>query len=159
VSRALPFLLERVADARVPDAALSAVEAAARAWRREAAADLGGDTLPATARALLDAATGRVILLASLDRYVFQLAEAGRLVNRKARKAFPVLQSRMQLADSLARQLQALGVQRRATAAHDLGRYLAEKYPSADAAPSSAAHEEDPHDDDPRGDVDNSDAP
>jgi hypothetical protein len=148
VKRALPFLLERVADAGVPDAALSPVEAAARAWRREAEADLGGD-LAATARALLDAATGTVILLASLDRYVFQLAEAGRLVNRKSRRAFPVLDSRLRLADSLARQLLALGLQRRAAPPPSLTEYVATQYGTptrprdAAEAPPDAAPEDD----------------
>lgn len=35
VSKALPYLLERVADPEIPEADLSPVEQAARAWRRE----------------------------------------------------------------------------------------------------------------------------
>ena len=88
VTKALPYLMERVADERLPETALKTpLEAAARAWRKEAELDLGGE-LAATRRALLDAATGTVILLASLDRYVFQLAEKDGLVNKRSRRAF-----------------------------------------------------------------------
>ncbi len=127
VTKALPYLLERVVDDRLPDDALTPLETAARAWRREAAEDLGGD-LPATKRALLDAATGTVILLASLDHYVFSLAEQGGLVNKRSRRAFPVLDARLRLADSLTKQLGALGLERRAKPAADLHRYLDQKY-------------------------------
>lgn len=110
VTKALPYLLERVADGKFPDAQLTPLELAAREWRREAEQDIGG-ALAATKRALLDAATGSMILLASLDRYVFELAERGGLVNRRSRRVFPVVESRMRVADGLVRQLQALGLE------------------------------------------------
>ncbi len=113
VNKALPYLLERVTDPAIPDETLSPVELAARAWRQEVIADLGGlNTVPAAKRALLDAATGTKIILDSLDRYLFELAERGGLVNRRNRKAFGIVQDRMRVADSLARQLQALGMDR-----------------------------------------------
>ena len=113
VSKALPYLLERITDPAVPDETLSPVELAARGWRREVIADLGGlESVPAAKRALLDAATGSKIILDSLDRYLFDLAESGGLVNRRNRKAFAVVQDRMRVADSLTRQLQALGTER-----------------------------------------------
>jgi hypothetical protein len=158
VTRALPYLLQRIADDGVPDEALTPLEAAARAWRREAEADLGSN-LAATARALLDAATGTVILLASLDRYVFELAERGGLVNRTSRRAFSVLDSRMRLADSLARQVQALGLERRTKPSLSLTEYVAAQYGTAGGARSAApetpapiTHEEDDHES--RGDAD-----
>lgn len=124
VNKALPFLLERVANAAVPDELLSTVELAARAWRQEILADLGGsDAVPAAKRALLDAATGTKIILDSLDRYLFELAEIGGLVNRRNRKAFAVVQDRMRVADSLTRQLQALGMDRQVKTV-DLARAL-----------------------------------
>ncbi len=115
VNKALPYLLERVTDPSVPDETLSPVELAARAWRQEVIVDLGGlESVPAARRALLDAATGSKMILDCLDRYLFELAESGGLVNRRNRKAFAVVQDRMRVADSLTRQLQALGMERQA---------------------------------------------
>jgi hypothetical protein len=54
-----------------------------------------------------------VILLASVDRYVFGLAERDGLVNKRSRRAFPILDARLRLADSLTKQLGALGLERR----------------------------------------------
>ncbi len=56
VAKTLPDLLERVADDKLPDEALTPLKAAARMWRKDAEQDLGGE-LAATKRALLDAAT------------------------------------------------------------------------------------------------------
>ncbi len=133
VTRALPYLLERVADVRLPDEELTPLEAAARAWRKDAEQDLGGE-LAATKRALLDAATGSMILLASLDCYVFELAERGGLVNRRSRRVFPVVESRMRVADGLARQLQALGLESRKPSAPALEDYVREKFGRASGA-------------------------
>jgi len=112
VNKALPYLLERVTDLAIPDETLSPVELAARTWRQAVIADLGGlESVSAAKQALLDAATGSKIILDSLDRYLFKLAESGGLVNRRNRKAFAVVQDRMRVADSLTRQLQALGTE------------------------------------------------
>ena len=102
VSRALPHLMERVLDPALPETALSLIERAARDWRQQVLDDLGGlDAVSATKRALLDAATGSMILLASLDAYVFALAGQGGLANRKHRRVFPVVLDRMRVADGL----------------------------------------------------------
>ena len=138
LERALPYLLERIAGDNVSDGVLTPLEAAARAWRKDAEQDLGGE-LAATKRALLDAATGSMILLASLDRYVFALAEEGGLVNRRSRRVFPVVESRMRVADGLARQLQALGLEPKATPTPSLGQYLASRRNGQAAAPDPAA--------------------
>jgi hypothetical protein len=91
VAKAAPYLVERVKDPSVPDDVLTPVERAAPDWRRQVLDDLGGlDAVSATKRALLDAATGSMILLASLDAYVFELAGQGGLANRKHRRVFPV---------------------------------------------------------------------
>ena len=68
-----------------------------------------------------------MILLGSLDRYVFALAESSGLVNRRSRRVFPVLESRMRVADSLGRQLQLLGLERRQVPARTLEEDLAER--------------------------------
>jgi hypothetical protein len=79
--------MERVLDPALPETVLSLVERAARDWRQQVLDDLGGlDAVSATKRALLDAATGSMILLASLDAYVFELAGQGGLANRKHRR-------------------------------------------------------------------------
>jgi hypothetical protein len=132
VTKALPYLLGRVTDERLPGEALTPLEAAARAWRREVEEDLGGN-LAATKRALLDAATGTVILLASLDRYVFVLAEQDGLVNKRSRRAFPVLDARMRLADSLTKQLGVLGLERRMRPVPDLSAYIRDRYGGEEA--------------------------
>ena len=136
VSRTLPQLLERVTDPAIADAALSPVERAARAWRRDVLGDLGGADQVAAARiALLDAATGSKVILDSIDRYLFGLAARDGLVNRRDRRAFAIVADRMRIADSLARQLQALGLERRRDVP-DLTSYLAERYstePSGDS--------------------------
>lgn len=118
-----------MADPAIPDEALSPVEQAARDWRREVVEDLGGpEAVPAATLALLNAATGSKIILDSLDRYIFELAESGGLVSRRTRKAFAVVADRMRVADSLTRQLQALGLERRSRPAPSLQDYLRARY-------------------------------
>ena len=127
--RALPDLLERVADNNLPSAELSPLECAAREWRQEVLADLGGAEQVAAARmALLNAAVGTWIVLASLDRYLFELANAGGLVNRRSRHAFAIVSDRMRVADSLAKQLQTVGLDRVPAKVPTLESYVAAKY-------------------------------
>ncbi len=134
VSRALPSLLARVTDPSVPDDALTPVEHAARAWRSDVMADLGGlEQVSAQRVALLDAATGSKIVLDSVDRYLFALAAQDGLVNRRSRRAFVVVEQRMRVADGLARQLQALGLDRVPQRVTDLASYVRDKY--GDGAP------------------------
>jgi hypothetical protein len=90
--------------------------------------DLGGpDTVSATKQALLDAAVGTWIVLHSLDRYLFDLATQDGLVNRRNRRAFAIVADRKRVADGLARQLQALGLERHEPRAPDLQAYLASR--------------------------------
>ncbi len=128
VTRALPHLLERIVDRSLPDAALSPIERAAREWRQEVIADLGGpEAVPATKWALVNAVTGTKILLDSIDRYVFELAAQDGLVSRRNRRAFAIVADRMRVADSLARQLAALGMERHAPPVPSLTEYLAQR--------------------------------
>ena len=129
VSKALPYLMERVTDPAIADGELTPVERAARTWRMEVITDLGGlEAVPAARIALLDAAVGSKVILDSLDRYVFELAAQSGLANRRSRRVFAVVTDRMRVADSLARQLQALGLERRDPKPLDLGSYLASRY-------------------------------
>jgi hypothetical protein len=115
-----------VADPSLPDEQLSPVERAARAWRCEVLQDLG-PAVSATRAALLDAAVGSKIILDSLDRYIFELAATDGLVSRRYRTAFQVVADRMRVADGLARQLQALGLDGSAPPPLDLATYLARR--------------------------------
>jgi hypothetical protein len=127
LTRRLPGVLERVADQTLPDTALTPLEAAARAWRRDVLTDLGGD-VPATRLALVDAAVGSWIILTSVDRYLFALAAQDGLVNKRSRRVFAIVADRQRVADSLKGQLLAIGLERRAKPVPTLEQYLAEKY-------------------------------
>jgi hypothetical protein len=86
------------------------VERVVRAWRAEVLLDLGGpETVSAAKEALVDAALGTRVMLDSLDLYLFELAAQGGLANRRNRRACSIVADRMRVADSLTRQLQALG--------------------------------------------------
>ena len=144
VSRALPHLTERVADASIAEDALSPVERAARAWRRDVLADLGGLEVVSAARlALLDAVVGSVIVLHSLDAFLFQMASEQGLASRKYRRAFPIVADRMRVADSLARQLQVLGLERVPRPVPTLAEVLAQPAQTAPADAETPASEAD----------------
>jgi hypothetical protein len=133
LKRALPFLLERVTDPAIPDGHLSPVENAARQWRESVLRDLGGrDNVSSTKLALLATTTGSWIILNSIDRYVFELASSDGLASRKHRRAWPVVEQRMRIADTLRAQLLALGLDRMSQPPMDLNTYIAHRYGSAD---------------------------
>ena len=143
VAKAMPFLVERVTDPAVPETALSPLERTVRGWRDEILEDLGGDTVSAAKRAILDAAVGSKIILFSLDAFLFTLASSGRgMVNRRARHAFRIVHERMRVADSLPKQLATLGLDRVERPPVDLTAYLAQRQagpgPPPEAAPEGA---------------------
>jgi len=86
----------------------------------------GSEAIPAALRMLIDAIVGTQVTLASMDRYLFELAANGGLVNRRSRKAFAIVADRMRVADSLTRQLQALGLCARPQDVPNLHELLAE---------------------------------
>jgi hypothetical protein len=136
VAKAMPFLVERVTDPAVPGTALSPLERTVRGWRDEILEDLGGDTVSAAKRAVLDAAVGSKIVLSSLDAFLFALAGSGRgLVNRRGRYAYRIVNDRMRVADSLVKQLSTLGLDKVERPPVDLTAYLASR-PSAPAPPA-----------------------
>ena len=80
------------------------------AWRKAIVADLGGEAaISANQQALIELAVRTRLYLDSLDAW---LMEQTSLVVRKKRETLPVLTTRQQLADALARYLQALGLER-----------------------------------------------
>jgi hypothetical protein len=103
--------------ARVKVRGLQAIDrrsAAARAlmrWRNDLVRDLGGEhQISAQQRALVDLASRSKLYLDSVDAFLMTQPS---LVNARRRSVIPVLRERQALADSLARVLQALGLERR----------------------------------------------
>jgi len=87
----------------------SKVAVAVRQWKDEVRADLGGD-LSRAQETILEHAAQSWVILASLDDWIMRQPS---LVTRK-RQVVPVVMQRMQVADSLSRSLERLGLERRA---------------------------------------------
>jgi len=129
LKRALPRLLDHIGDADVPTSDLTDVEHAARQFQRDVIADLGGHAHLTTAKlALLRAVTGSWLLLSSVDAYLMELSSTRGLVNRKTRSAFAIVEQRARIADSFARQLQLIGLDRVTAPPMDLNTYITTKY-------------------------------
>jgi hypothetical protein len=101
--RALGQLTTRRLDGR------SAVAVAVRGWKADIRRDLGDD-LTRAQETILEGAAQAWVILSSLDDWISRQPS---LVTRK-RQLLPVVRDRMQVADSLARMLERLGLQRRA---------------------------------------------
>ena len=111
LSKMLPNVLSRVENEQIASADLHPLEATAREWREAVIADCGGREILTTAKlSLIHAALGSWILLSSVDAYVMQLVAGNGVVHRKDRKAWPIVEQRARLADSLAKQLQLIGL-------------------------------------------------
>jgi hypothetical protein len=118
--------------AKVKVAGLAAIDgrtAAAQAlleWRRDLVADLGGDAvISAQQRALVELATRTRLYVDHLD--AFLMAQRS-LVHAKRKAVLPVLRERQALADSLARILSLLGLERVVRRATDLTAYIQQRY-------------------------------
>ena len=80
-------------------------------WRQELIQDLGGpDAVSTQSRAIVDLAVRTKLLLDSVDAWLLTQPS---LVNKRTRALLPVVRERQQLADSLARYLTTLGLERR----------------------------------------------
>lgn len=101
--RALSQLMTRRLDGR------SAIAVAVRRWKEDVRADLGGD-LTRAQETILELAAQSWVVLMSIDDYI---ARQPSLVTKK-RQLLPVVVQRMQMAEGLARQLERLGLERRA---------------------------------------------
>ena len=104
------------------------------AWRAAIIEDLGGN--PSTAqRAVVDLAMRTKLMLDSIDAWLLSQPS---LVDKRKRALLPVVKERQQLADSLARHLGQLGLERRAAPRDweqsELARYLANHCPSGSAS-------------------------
>ena len=87
-------------------------------------ADLGGPSaISKQQEVLITLATRTHFLVESLDAYVFSMKSP---VNKRSRSVYPVIRERQALADSLAKQLAMLGLQKRQTPVKHLHEYIAE---------------------------------
>jgi len=121
--RALTTLTTRRLDGR------SAIAVAVRRWKEDVRHDLGGDLTKAQ-EALLELAAQSWVIVSSLDDWI---ARQRSLVTKK-RTVLPVVVQRMQIAEGLARNLERLGLERRATQALSLADYLAAKAQGGDGS-------------------------
>ena len=106
--------------------------AAARAlltWRDDLVEALGGeDAVSPQQRALVDLAARTKLYVDAVDAWI---VEQPSLVLARKRSILPVVRERQALADSLARLLSQLGLDRRAKEVPTLSTYLAAKAPPA----------------------------
>jgi len=100
----------------------SAVAVAARRWKADVAADLGG-SLSRAQETILESAAQKLIIRDSLSDFLMRLPS---LVTKK-RQAVAVLGTYLQVSDSLNRDLERLGLERRAKPVPTLEEYIAAK--------------------------------
>jgi len=111
LKRQLPDVLARVSDDTLARDKLAPLEVAARDWRESVIRDLGGrDTITTTKLALVNATLGSWLLLNTVDSYLMRV-DCG-IIDRKHKALDPIAEQRTRMADSLVRQLQALGLQK-----------------------------------------------
>jgi hypothetical protein len=105
------------------------------AWRAELVADLGGEgALSTQQRALVDVIVRQKLLLESVDAWLLVQPS---LVNSRKRALLPVVRERQALADSLARYLTQLGLERRARPVPNLDDYLRQRSPRSAELPGA----------------------
>jgi hypothetical protein len=96
------------------------------AWRAELVQDLGGEEqLSAAALALVDVAARSRLILEAVDGFILTEAANGGLIRDGA--LIPLVRDRTTMAESMARQLDRLGLERRARDVPSLGEYLRAK--------------------------------
>src|SRR5439155_4791001 len=121
--RALTVLTTKRLDGR------SAVAVAVRRWKEDVRRDLGGD-LTRAQETILESAAQAWVIVSSLDDWI---ARQPSLVTKK-RRVLDVVVQRMQIAEGLARNLERLGLERRAKPVPDLTVYLAERAKQSEPA-------------------------
>lgn len=114
--RTLAALTTRRLDGR------SAVAVAVRRFMAEVEADLGGD-LTRAQRVLLESAGQKLVLRDTLGDYIFRQ----RSIVTKRRQLAPVVLHFLQVSDSLARDLEKLGLERRAKPTQTLSSYVEQR--------------------------------
>jgi hypothetical protein len=90
-------------------------------YKADLVASLGGlENLSSQELTLVEMCAKDWLLLQDIDAYLLQVGS----YNRKKRQAYPLLASRCQIADSLTRKLQALGLSRRSKPINSLAALL-----------------------------------
>jgi hypothetical protein len=137
----LPLVLARISDPTIPDEALKPVERAIRALREDFLVDLGSDHSTAQI-ALVDLVVGSVIALQSVDAWLIARTARTGIVGGRSPRVLNVAIQRQRMADSLARQLQALGLEKKKAPTLNLHQYVAEKYGQKPAVEPTMAPDE-----------------
>ena len=122
---AAPEILDRAADTTTPNEDLRPLEIAAREIRNEILDDLGPD-VSAAKRALVDVAVGSLLVVGSVDRYLFREAGSSGCIDRRAKQIRRLVLDRSRLATGLTQQLLALGLEKRQPE-RSLSMWLAER--------------------------------
>lgn len=105
---------------RDPDwlGSLGPVGVALKAWRDEIAEALGGiEGLTPQQRIVLDTACKSYLILSTIDDWILRQASP---IKKRSRSLLPVVRERQQIADSLLRQLNTLGLERKDKRVRDL---------------------------------------
>ena len=102
------------------------------AWRDALIEDLGGDEHVSTQQlTVIELAARTKVLLDGVDAWLFgqptKHEGSSRLYSKRDRKLYPIVRQRQALADSLARYMAMLGLERRAKV-HDLDEYVVDQY-------------------------------
>ena len=117
--------MQTVGDGDVWLEELGDVAAPLKAWQDELIEALGGrDQISPQRRALVEMATREYLMLTSIDEFILSMPS---YVNKTKRALFPILHERTRLADSLAKRLQMLGLERRERRVPSLHEYLEAK--------------------------------
>jgi hypothetical protein len=102
-------------------------------WRGSIEQDLGGpEQLSAQQHTVLDICMRTKLLLDSADSWLVKQAS---LVDKRHRQLYPIVQQRTALADSLLRQLTALGLGRKAAKVPDLEAFIAAHDAASETSP------------------------
>jgi hypothetical protein len=100
-------------------------------WRAELVRDLGGpETVSKQQAVVIELAVKTHLLLQSIDNWLLQQKS---LINSRKKSVLPVVRERQQLADSLARYMTLLGLERKAKPVPALTEYLTKKYGEKDS--------------------------
>lgn len=126
--RAVTRLTTRRLDGR------SAIAVVVRRWKEDVRRDLGGD-LSQAQETILEAAAQKLVIRDSLGDWLLRQPS---LVTKK-RQALPVLSDYLRVSDSLARDLERLGLDRAAKPVPDLTAYLAAKAAQAGSGREAGA--------------------
>jgi hypothetical protein len=111
-------------------------------WRAELLRDLGGEaSLSTQRRALVELVCRDRFLLDAVDGW---LLSQETFINRRKRALFPIVLEREKLADSLARRLAQLGLERVPKAVPSLAEYLATSETEAKPVEENTENENDP---------------